>query len=93
MSRGFATKPDLGWSWAVLVASFGAHFIHGFFLTAVGLLQLSLLEHFREDIFKTSWALSIFLGLFSLSGNCIFFFLFEGSIAVNVIYFKKHNSL
>lgn len=78
MSRGFATKPDLGWSWAVLVASFGAHFIHGFFLTAVGLLQLSLLEHFREDVFKTSWALSIFLGLFSLSGNCIFFSSLKG---------------
>lgn len=36
---------------------------------AVGLLQLSLLDHFQEDVFKTSWALSIFLGLFSISGQ------------------------
>lgn len=85
MQIGFATKPDLGWSWAVLVASFGAHFIHGFFLTAVSLLQLSLLEHFREDVFKTSWALSIFLGLFSISGPLASFLINKWSCRVCMI--------
>ncbi|XP_061194528.1 monocarboxylate transporter 13-like [Saccostrea echinata] len=64
----YYTLPDQGWSWAVLLASFGSHCIHGFFLTAVGLLQLSLLDHYKEGVLKTSWALSIFLGLFSISG-------------------------
>jgi hypothetical protein len=63
------TLPDQGWSWMILLASFGSHCIHGFFLTAVGLLQLSLLDHYKENVFKTSLALSIFLGLFSTSGQ------------------------
>ncbi|XP_061194119.1 monocarboxylate transporter 13-like isoform X2 [Saccostrea echinata] len=62
------TLPDQGWSWVVLVSSFGSHCIHGFFLTAVGVLQLSLLDHYRENVLKTSWALSIFLGLYSTAG-------------------------
>jgi hypothetical protein len=65
----YHTLPDEGWSWMVLLASFGSHCIHGFFLTAVGLLQLSLLDHYKENVFKTSFALSIFLGLFSISGK------------------------
>ncbi|XP_048745802.2 monocarboxylate transporter 14-like isoform X1 [Ostrea edulis] len=68
MMAEYYTLPDQGWSWIVLLASFGSHCIHGFFLTAVGLLQLSLLDHYKENVFKTSLALSIFLGLFSTSG-------------------------
>ncbi|XP_061194186.1 monocarboxylate transporter 13-like [Saccostrea echinata] len=67
MTRYF-TLPDQGWSWAVLLASFGSHCIHGFFLTAIGILQMSLLDHYKESVFKTSLALSIFLGLLSSSG-------------------------
>ncbi|XP_062588822.1 monocarboxylate transporter 12-like isoform X1 [Saccostrea cucullata] len=62
------TLPDQGWSWVVLFSSFGSHCIHGFFLSAIGVLQLSLLDHFRENVLKTSWALSIFLGLYSTTG-------------------------
>ncbi|XP_061194526.1 monocarboxylate transporter 13-like isoform X2 [Saccostrea echinata] len=66
--REYYTSPDQGWSWVVLLASFGSHCIHGFFLTAVGILQMSLLDHYKESVFKTSLPLSTLIGLFSISG-------------------------
>ena len=64
-----ATKPDQGWAWVVMVASFGAHIVHGFFLYAIGILNVAFLENFQEDVGKTSWACGMFLGLYSLSGK------------------------
>ncbi|XP_048747016.2 monocarboxylate transporter 13-like isoform X2 [Ostrea edulis] len=81
----YHTLPDQGWSWIVLLASFGSHCIHGFFLTAVGLLQLSLLDHYKENVFKTSLALSIFLGLFSTSGILACFIVNRWSCRVSMM--------
>ncbi|XP_062607738.1 monocarboxylate transporter 13-like isoform X1 [Saccostrea cucullata] len=66
--KGNFTSPDQGWSWIVLLASFGSNCIHGFFLTAVGILQMSLLDHYKESVFITSLPLSTFIGLLSISG-------------------------
>ena len=54
----------------VMIGSFGAHIVHGFFLYAIGILNVAFLENFQEDVGKTSWACGIHLGLFSLTGTC-----------------------
>ena len=66
---GSSTMPDRGWAWMVMIGSFGAHIVHGFFLYAIGILNVAFLENFQEDVGKTSWACGIFLGLFSLAGK------------------------
>ncbi|XP_069140900.1 monocarboxylate transporter 12-like [Argopecten irradians] len=59
---------DKGWSWAVMAASFGSSMITGCFQCAVGVIHNALLERFDEDVEKTSWASSLYLGMLSITG-------------------------
>ena len=61
----------------VMIGSFGAHIVHGFFLYAIGILNVAFLENFQEDVGKTSWACGIFLGLFSLAGKLSDWYAFQ----------------
>ncbi|KAK3105411.1 hypothetical protein FSP39_024648 [Pinctada imbricata] len=62
------TQPDHGWAWVVMLASFGAHVIHGFFLYAIGVVNVAFLDRFDHDVGKASWACGVFLGLYGLCG-------------------------
>ncbi|KAK3104585.1 hypothetical protein FSP39_005617 [Pinctada imbricata] len=59
---------DKGWSWVVMVGSFGAHLLQGFFLNGTGVLQVALLEEYEDAVWKTSLATSLFVGLYQLLG-------------------------
>ncbi|OWF41473.1 Monocarboxylate transporter 12 [Mizuhopecten yessoensis] len=59
---------DKGWSWVVMAGSFGAHMIAGSFQCAVGVIHNAILERFNEDVGKTSWASSVYLGMLSVIG-------------------------
>ncbi|KAK3104673.1 hypothetical protein FSP39_007527 [Pinctada imbricata] len=61
-------RPDAGWAWVVMLSSFGAHTVNGFYLFSLGILNVAFLERFNEDVGTTSWASGLFLGLFSFGG-------------------------
>jgi len=63
------TKPDQGWAWVVMFASFGAHIVSGCFAYAVGIVHSAILDRFQEDVTKTSWAGALFLCLMSLGSK------------------------
>ncbi|KAK3104832.1 hypothetical protein FSP39_011222 [Pinctada imbricata] len=59
---------DKGWSWIVMIASFGTHVIHGFFLNGMGVIQVALLEEYEDAVWKTSLTTSLFVGFLDLLG-------------------------
>ncbi|OWF38312.1 Monocarboxylate transporter 14 [Mizuhopecten yessoensis] len=62
------TKPDKGWAWVVMMASFCMVSILGFLVYGYGMVQVALLERFHEGIAKTSIAGSLFTGFLSCAG-------------------------
>ncbi|XP_021361243.1 monocarboxylate transporter 12-like [Mizuhopecten yessoensis] len=62
------TKPDRGWAWAVLGASFGAMVVNGCLGQGIGVVHLALLENFNEDNMRTSLAGSLFAATQSCGG-------------------------
>ena len=68
------TEPDKGWSWMVMIGSFGAHVVSGTFMYAAGITHNSLLERFHDDpnkVSKTSWAGGMFLFLLAFGGKYV----------------------
>ena len=61
---------DKGWSWVVLVASFGHFMIFGMFLYGVGVAYMALLEEFGGRSATTACAGSLYAALVSLGGRC-----------------------
>ncbi|XP_033757543.1 monocarboxylate transporter 12-like [Pecten maximus] len=62
------TKPDQGWSWLVLGASFGVMVINGCLGQGIGVVHLALLENFNEDSTRTALAGSLFAATQSCGG-------------------------
>lgn len=60
---------DRGWSWVVLVASFGYFMIFGMFLYGIGMVHEILLEEYGGKSSSTAWAGSLYASLVSLGGN------------------------
>ena len=50
---------DKGWSWIVLLSSFGTFFIVGANILGVGIMHVVLLERYRESVSLTSLASSL----------------------------------
>ena len=63
------TKKDCGWSWIVLVASFGEHVITGYCQYACGMIYIALLERYKTSLLTTTWIVALFLALVSFEGN------------------------
>ncbi|XP_060083563.1 monocarboxylate transporter 9-like [Ylistrum balloti] len=57
------TRPDKGWAWVVMVASFFIHSLNAGMLYGTGIIQVSLLERFQEGLALTSWAGAIYIFL------------------------------
>ncbi|XP_060068425.1 monocarboxylate transporter 12-like [Ylistrum balloti] len=68
MRRQRLTVADKGWSWVVMVGSFGSSMITGSLHTGVGVIHNILMERFDENVVKTSWASSLYIGMVSLTG-------------------------
>ncbi|XP_060082430.1 monocarboxylate transporter 9-like [Ylistrum balloti] len=62
------TRPDKGWSWVVMVASFFIHGLNGSILYGAGIIQVSLLDRFNRSVSLTSWAGGIFIFFMSSAG-------------------------
>ncbi|XP_021361155.1 monocarboxylate transporter 12-like [Mizuhopecten yessoensis] len=62
------TKPDRGWAWVVLGASFGAMVVNGCLGQGIGVVHLALLENFNENNMRTSLAGSLFAATQSCGG-------------------------
>ncbi|XP_060082442.1 monocarboxylate transporter 13-like [Ylistrum balloti] len=62
------TKPDTGWSWVVMTATFCILTIHGFLVYGSGMVQIALFERFHDSVAKTSLAGSLLTGFLSCSG-------------------------
>ena len=63
------TKTDHGWSWIVLVASFGEHVVMGYCQYASGMIYIALLERYKASLLTTTWIAALFLALVSFAGN------------------------
>lgn len=62
---------DRGWSWVVLVSTFGYFMVFGLFLYGVGVVHLALLEEYHSKSATTAWVGGIFAALISLCGKLI----------------------
>ncbi|OWF41472.1 Monocarboxylate transporter 14 [Mizuhopecten yessoensis] len=82
---------DKGWSWVVLTGSFGAHMISGCFMYAVGVIHNAILERFNEDVGKTSWASSVYLGMVSLTGLGAGMAYLAGAVIIGYNFHHKRN--
>ena len=60
---------DRGWSWVVLVSTFGYFMVFGLFLYGVGVVHLALLEEYHSKSATTAWVGGIFAALISLCGK------------------------
>ncbi|XP_060553438.1 monocarboxylate transporter 4-like [Ruditapes philippinarum] len=59
---------DRGWSWVVLISSFGYFMIFGLFLYGIGMVHAVLLDEFSGKSASTAWAGSLYAALVSLGG-------------------------
>lgn len=57
------TRPDEGWAWVVMVASFFVHCLNAGMLYGTGIIQVSLLERFHGGLAATSWPGAIYIFL------------------------------
>ena len=60
---------DRGWSWVVLVSSFGYFMIFGMFLYGIGMVHAVLLDEYTGKSASTAWAGSLYAALVSLGGQ------------------------
>ena len=68
---------DRGWSWVVLVASFGYFMIFGMFLYGIGMVHEVLLMEYGGKSSTTAWAGSLYASLVSLGGENSLFKLYN----------------
>jgi hypothetical protein len=67
---------DTGWSWMIMLSSFGAFFLIGVNMYGVGIMHAVLLERYRESVFLTAWAGSLQTAFMSLGGNFNLFIIY-----------------
>lgn len=60
---------DTGWAWVVAVASFSTQVISSGLVYSTGILQMSLLDTYHQDVTKTAWIGSIFTATIALTGD------------------------
>jgi hypothetical protein len=59
---------DKGWSWIIMLASFGTFCLIGANMYGVGIMHAVLLERYNESVSLTAWAGSIHIAFMSLGG-------------------------
>ncbi|XP_045191321.2 uncharacterized protein LOC123548153 [Mercenaria mercenaria] len=59
---------DKGWSWVIMVASFGAFCLIGANMYGAGIMQATLLKRYRSSVSLTAWAGSLQPAFMSLGG-------------------------
>ncbi|XP_060602137.1 monocarboxylate transporter 14-like [Ruditapes philippinarum] len=64
-------KPDGGWGWVVVFSSFVIHVLIDGIKYSFGIMFIELMESFGENKSKTSWVMSIQIGVMLLSGPII----------------------
>jgi uncharacterized membrane protein len=66
-------KPDGGWGWVVVFSSFVIHVLIDGIKYSFGIMFIELMESFGENKSKTSWVMSIQIGVMLLSGKFTIF--------------------
>ena len=59
---------DRGWSWVVMLASFGSFLIIGGSVYVVGIIHLALLNRYQQDISTTAWVGAVHSAMMDIGG-------------------------
>ena len=62
-------KPDEGWSWIVLFASFGAKTVCGYTYYNIAVFTLAMQQEFPDNEFRIAWVSGIFLCMTNMAGK------------------------
>ena len=68
--QGSSTFSDLdrGWSWVVMLVSFGSFLIIGGSVYADGIIHIALLNRYQQDISTTAWVGAVHSAMMNIGG-------------------------